>query len=231
MRLFTNLYRKILFLGVCVCSLSVAAHADVNKVYLTSPGAEAAVKVGKIYFTAEVNADNISNLARVLDELNISYKNLETINLYISSYGGDMDSGYVGYWLVKGSRIPVATVNISTVGSAASMIFCGAENRQSLQGGRFILHPASITRKSSYFSPDVIEIAQSDLAAYNQMFKDIYKKCTKFRDDEVSSLLAREAQRQFLLPEQAMEKGIISKIADDVTHAQVVYYITDSNKK
>ena len=55
MRLFINFYRKMLFLGVWVCTLLVSAHADVNKVYQTAFGAEAAVKIGKIYFTADIN--------------------------------------------------------------------------------------------------------------------------------------------------------------------------------
>lgn len=231
MRLFINLYRKMLFLGVCVCSLSVAAHADVNKVYQTAFGAEAAVKIGKIYFTADINAGSVSDLARVLDELNIGYKNLEAVYLYVSSYGGDMDSGYTGYWLVKGSRIPVTAVNISTVGSAASMMFCGADNRQSLQGSRFIIHPASLSLKRSSWTNDELKIAQSNLAGYNQMFRDVYKKCTTFGDDEMNGILEREAQRMLLSSQQAMDKGIITKLADNIIHAQVAYYITDTAKK
>lgn len=142
MRIDINFNKIIFIIVTCFSLFTVSAQAGVNKVYQTFFGADAAVKVAKIYYTADVNAETVSDLARVIDELNIGYKNLEAIYLYVSSYGGDMDSGYVGYWLVKGSRIPVTTVNIATVGSAASMIFCGADDRQSLQGSRFILHPA-----------------------------------------------------------------------------------------
>lgn len=231
MRFFLNFY-KIIFITVAFSSLFAAsAHADVRKIFLALPGADTAVKVGKIYFTAEISPENISNLAQAIDELNITYKNLEAIYLYVGSYGGDMDSGYAGYWLVKGSRIPVTAVNLSSVGSAASMMFCGADNRQSLQGGRFILHPASLIGKNSYFDPDNMEVAQADLAGYNQMFRDIYQQCTTFNDLEINGFLERNAQRKFLLPEQAMAKGIISKVADKVVQAQVSYYITDSSKK
>lgn len=231
MRFFLNFHKIIIVILSCFSLFTTSAQAGVNKVYQTFPGADAAVKVAKIYYTAEVNTETISDLARVIDELNIGYKNLEAIYLYVSSYGGEMDAGYVGYWLVKGSRIPVTAVNISTVGSAASIIFCGADDRQSLQGGRFILHPANLTRKSPDLDPDSMEVAQANLASYNQMLRDIYKKCTTFEDVEINSFLERDAQRKFLLPEQAMAKGIITKIADNVVHAQVAYYITNSNKK
>lgn len=74
-------------------------------------------------------------------------------------------------------------------------------------------------------------MAQADLAGYNQMFRDIYKKCTAFEDTEINSFLTRDAQRMLLLPEQAMAKGMIAKLADKIIQAQVAYYVTDSSNK
>ncbi len=184
----------------------------------------------KIYFTAGVNTKSVSELIQAIDSLNTNYKKLENIYLYISSYGGDMDSGYAGYWVVKSSHIPITTVNLSTVMSSATMIFCGAKDRQSRKGGRFIMHPPSITPQQGAFQPDHFMTAGRDLKGYIEQFTEVYKECSRYSEAEISTLLSSENDRKFLLPDEAKEKGIISGVAAQIITAPIAYYITDDDK-
>ncbi len=216
----------ILVLSAC-CTIALStAQAEVRQVVPQDEKASETVTEAKIYFTAGVSVTSASELIQVIDNLNANYKNLQKIYLYINSYGGDMDSGYAGYWAVKSSRVPVTTVNLSTVMSSATMIFCGAENRLSRKGGRFILHPPSKYYKDRSFQPDELITAGQDLQGYVAMFTEVYKECSRYSDQEISTLLSSENLRKFLLPEEAKARGIISGLAGKIVATPVAYYIT-----
>nr|WP_162995033.1 ATP-dependent Clp protease proteolytic subunit [Brucella intermedia] len=188
------------------------------------------VSVAKIYFAGSVNEQKVGELIQAIDDANINYKKLKRIYLYIDSYGGNMDSGYAAYWAVKSSRTPVTTVNMGTVMSSASMIFCGADDRQSLKGGRFILHPASVSLGNSSYQPDELERKRQELEGFNAMFRDVYKECTKLSEQEIADLLHAENQRRFMLPDEARQTGLIAKIADKIVDSSVSYFVTDTVK-
>ncbi|HWT63274.1 MAG TPA: ATP-dependent Clp protease proteolytic subunit, partial [Ochrobactrum sp.] len=146
------------------------------------------------------------------------------------SYGGGMEGGYAAYWAVKSSRTPVTTVNMGMVMSSASMIFCGAEDRQSLKGGHFILHAASVSVGNDYVQPDQLQRQVQRLDGYNAMFHDVYKECTKLSEQELTAMFQGENQRRFMLPDEARQTGLITKIADKIMDSSVSYFVTDTVK-
>lgn len=221
--------KTLLMAAACLLLPVTMAQADYKKVVTNDKLAADTVTEGKIYFTASVDDQSTTALMQAIDDLNISYKNLKKIYLYIDSYGGSMDGGKVAYWAVKSSRTPVTAVNLSTVMSAATMIFCAAQDRQSLKGGRFIMHPARMYGKDYSFKPDQLSDFDKKLKGYNQMFADVYKECTTLNDDEIKSVLFSENNKITLLPDEAKAKGVISKLADKTATTPVAYYITDKN--
>lgn len=137
-------------------TLSLSANAGIKKIpeeYSDNDQAETA----KIFYTAAVEPKLVSDLVFAIDDLNINYPHLKRIYLYINSDGGDMDGGQIAYWAVKSSKIPITTVNLSMVGSSASIIFCGAKERLSLPGGKFLLHASSLTGSEGLLRPDDID--------------------------------------------------------------------------
>lgn len=207
-----------------------AANANSRKIGPEDNNKKDEVSIVKIYFSGSVNEKKAGELVQAIDDANINYKKLKRIYLYINSYGGDMDSGYAAYWAVKSSRTPVTTVNMGTVMSSASMIFCGADDRQSLKGGRFILHPASVSLGNSSYQPDELERKRQELEGFNAMFRDVYKECTKLSEQEIADLLHAENQRRFMLNDEARQTGLIAKIADKIMDSSVSYFVTDTNK-
>lgn len=224
-------YQRVLQVTALFLITGTAAQAELKNVMLQDEKALEDAAAAKIYFTAGVNTKSVSELIQAIDSLNANYKKLENIYLYISSYGGDMDSGYAGYWAVKSSHIPITTVNLSTVMSSATMIFCGAKDRQSRKGGRFIMHPPSrFFDKGISFQPDQLKVTGQELEGTVRMFTEVYKECSRYSDAEISTLLSSENNRKFLLPDEAKEKGIISGVAAQIMTTPVAYYITDDDK-
>lgn len=64
-----------------------------------------------------------------------------SLNVHISSGGGDLISGFTAYHFLKSLSIPVITHNISNVESVANIIFMAGSERRTNPGSRFLLHP------------------------------------------------------------------------------------------
>ncbi|MBX3539077.1 MAG: ATP-dependent Clp protease proteolytic subunit [Chelatococcus sp.] len=193
----------------------------------SDPKALAEAETAKIYFSGSISLQKINELVAAIDDLNVNYKALKKIYLYINSGGGEMSSGYAGYWAIKSSNIPITTVNIATVASAATMLFCGSRERESLNGAVFIVHPPSIELKASSYQPDDLALMTQGLQTARKFFSDIYRECANFSDDELSSFLHSENTRKLLITEEARERKMINGIADGIVKTPIAVYIFD----
>lgn len=96
-----------------------------------------------IYFFGEINDKKVIELQSSIDTMIGKYPKLRHINLYISSLGGSMDAGWAGYWAVKNSPIPIRTINLSRIASAATLIYCGGRSGAPCQAPAFCFTPLS----------------------------------------------------------------------------------------
>jgi len=83
-------------------------------------------KRGIYLFFGEVNTDSCNNLVRFILEKNstvYSNKELKCIQIFINSPGGSLDSAFSVCDIISGSRLPVYTVGVGQVASAALVIF------------------------------------------------------------------------------------------------------------
>lgn len=205
-------------------ALPLAANAELKKIpadYLENETAESA----KIFYTAAVEPNLISELLFSIDDINIHYPHLKKIYLYLNSDGGDMDSGQIAYWAVKSSKIPISTINLSMVGSSATIIFCGAKERLSLPGGKFLLHASSLTGSEGLLRPDDIDNLKKESALYNQVFFDTYKQCTDYSDQEISRFLHSEGTRLLLTADEVKNNKLISGMASGIEQTPISYHI------
>ena len=65
---------------------------------------------------------------------------LPTINLLISSPGGNVYAGLLAYNFLKGCPAEIVTHNINTCDSIAGVIYAAGDRRLSVPHGRFLLH-------------------------------------------------------------------------------------------
>jgi ATP-dependent Clp protease, protease subunit len=180
-----------------------------------------------IYFFGDINDKKVIELQSSIDTMIGNYPKLRHINLYISSLGGSMDAGWAGYWAVKNSPIPIRTINLSRIASAATLIYCAGAERSALPGTSFLLHPAFKSLQSDDYKPDVFERLQSDLALANQMFSTTYKSCTTLPVDEISQLLKAEYFAKRLTADEAVKIGLAGKILDKKYPDAASAYIVD----
>ncbi|MFN2049367.1 ATP-dependent Clp protease proteolytic subunit [Pantoea agglomerans] len=110
------------------------------------------IKSAKIVYIGEVNGTKVAELMAGIDDINVSYPAVKEISLYINSFGGDMEAGYMGGQAVRGSRIPIKTINAAMTGSAATLIYCSGAQRETLPSATFFNPPCSESKHSEQLS-------------------------------------------------------------------------------
>ena len=217
-------YASFLFLIISI----TCARAEVTSV--TPADAKAGeIKAAKVFYVGEVSERKVAELISVLDRLNSDNKALANIYLYINSPGGDVDSAQTAYWAIKSSRIPVTAVNVSTVASVATVMFCGAKVRTAFPGTVFVLKPANITLPAMSIQPIQYVLSRELLKSYNDVFASVYRECTNLPAEEVSTIVESADDRLLMNAGEALEKGVISGETREIVDTPLSYTIVDKD--
>jgi len=184
-------------------------------------------RFAKIYFTGEVTEYSANELISTINMINSEHQDLEKIYLYIHSWGGDADAGEATYWMIRSSRIPITTVNLANVGSAASFMFCGGKERLSMDYGTFLLHPPAQPVPRLSWTPDLLRQTEELLRTYANFGTEIYKTCTSIPEEEIKAILYSENQRLVLSTPQAKERGLISGTVSEVIDTPLSYLVSN----
>ncbi|WP_139812083.1 ClpP family protease [Ensifer aridi] len=184
------------------------------------------VSTVKIVYTGEVNQEKIAALASALDEINLKYKFAHDIYLYISSPGGEVDSGNVGYQAIRSSVVPVTTINLSEVISAATMLYCAGQKRLVLDDTSFLLHAPT-----SWIEGEVAEnriVNHQEISVrYRTELKTIYRSCTNLSDERIDKITYSEDTHLVADVEKALSIGLATGTAKNVVPADATWYIYD----
>ena len=208
--------------ALLVLSLPVAANIDFIK---NNRLQDKNVEAVKIVYTGPIEENEIKDFLASLDEANNNYPNAKHIYLYINSYGGQIDAGYMAYQAIRSSRIPVTAINAANVISAASVMFCGATKRAAVPHAAFLLHPSSRILEGQY-RPDELKREAEYLDQGNAILKLVYRTCTSLSDEELTDILHSEANSAFISVPEATTKGIITDTLDLQPDTQVSFYVT-----
>lgn len=182
----------------------------------------------RVIFNGNVTANKALDLAEALHKLNYNYPALKEISLYINSYGGDMDGGYIAAQAITSSAIPVTTINMSMTASSATLLYCAAERRLTMPMATFVLHPAATENSDrQYIKSDELARLKELTDRYNGMFRKTYQRCTSLGDKAINSLLASESTRLVLNAEQAMADNLANGIADRLAQADISLTLSD----
>ncbi|MBL0881069.1 ATP-dependent Clp protease proteolytic subunit [Serratia ureilytica] len=189
------------------------------------------VQQAKIIYTGEVNARQVSELISAIDEINNDYPGLKSIKLYITSFGGSMESGYLAMQAIKGSTIPVEAINAGMTGSSATLMYCGAQKRYALPLASFMLHPAATPNiKSEWIRPNDLELMKKDVDDGNNYFRNVYKNCTSLSNKDINEILFSNDGARYLLANDAESIKLSQGIVSGIMPTPVSYYITGDNK-
>lgn len=132
----------------------------------------------------------------------------DPVTVYINSPGGDADSGFGIYDMLKFMAAPVRTVVCGLCASAAVTIFLAADKgcHYALPNARFLLHqPSTGIRGSASDIQITADEINKTRDRYNQIVSDVTGKKI--------SQIASDADRDFWLsPEDAKKYGLVAKI-------------------
>ncbi len=130
------------------------------------------------------------------------------ITVVINSPGGEADSGFGIYDMLRFVRPPVRTIVAGLCASAAILIFVAAKkgDRLSLPHSRFLLHQPS---SASFGQASDLEIAANEIIRLRDRYNEIVSEATGKPID----IVARDADRDFwMAAPQAVDYGLVDKI-------------------
>lgn len=133
------------------------------------------------------------------------------ITVIINSPGGEADSGFGIYDMLRFTPAPIRTIVAGLCASAAILIFIAAEekDRLSLPHSRFLLHQPS---SASFGQASDLEIAANEIIRLRDRYNELVSEATGKPIDQV----AADADRDFwMAAPQALEYGLVKRI---VTH-------------
>jgi ATP-dependent Clp protease protease subunit len=110
------------------------------------------------------------------------------LQLLICSEGGDMNSAFALIDIIRGSKIPIDTVGLGTIGSAGLLIFMAGSNRTLTPNTSILSHQWSWGahgKEHELFA----QLKEYELTTKRMISH--YKKCTGLKEKEI---------RQYLLP-------------------------------
>lgn len=132
------------------------------------------------------------------------------ITVIINSPGGEADSGFGIYDMLRFVRPPVRTLVAGLCASAAILIFIAADkgNRLSLPHSRFLLHQPS---SASFGQASDLEIAANEIIRLRDRYNALVSEATGKPVETVSA----DADRDFwIAAPQAMEYGMVDRIVE-----------------
>ncbi len=138
--------------------------------------------------------------------------NRAPITMYVNSPGGDADSGFGIYDVMKFIRAPVSTVCLGLAASAAVIIFVGGrkERRFVLPHSRFLIHQPSTFSQGPASD---LEITANEIIKIRDTYNLVLAEETGRSDKQI----LKDVHRDFwLTAPEAVEYGLASSIVRSV---------------
>lgn len=140
----------------------------------------------------------------VVDEINSI--TASTINVYISSYGGEVQAGLAIYNALKRHKAKVRTYCDGFACSIASVIFMAGDERIMNDSSLLMIHNAWSFAEGN--AKELKKIAE-DLEKITQASVSAYKAHSNLTEEEIVEMMDNET---WILPEEAVEYGFATAI-------------------
>ena len=164
----------------------------------------------RIIFIGEPVSDHLANLV-IAEMLFLEKEDPDAdIELYINSPGGSVSAGLAMYDIMQLVKCDVATICVGMAASMGAVLLAGgaAGKRYSLPNSRIMIHAVAGGYEGTVQDA---EIRLKEMVRAHESLNDILAKHTKQPFDKVRRDMDRD---YFMSPQEAMEYGIIDKIAE-----------------
>ena len=172
---------------------------------------EKLLKTRSVLLSGEINRESADSLITNLLILE-NESSVEPVKIFINSPGGDVDSGYAIYDMIRFVSCPVFLIGAGLVASAASLILLSVpkERRVGLANSSYLIHqPLSKMRGTA-----------TEIEIHAQQLEKIKAKINKDISDATGKNLKqveKDTDRDFWMDAfQALEYGLISKIVSSI---------------
>lgn len=136
-----------------------------------------------IQFYADVTEQTTDNMLNYINKqifnARKSNKYIDELIIQIASYGGSADRGILVYNTLRQLSIPITTIGMSNVDSAAISIFCAGEKRFAMRSCRFLIHEAQIPIATGLNGAKLAEMAKTNKIINTESAKIVAKTCIK----------------------------------------------------
>lgn len=169
------------------------------------------LKTRSLFLTGEINMDMADKFIK--DLVVLDAESQDPIKVYINSPGGDVNSGFAIYDMIRFISSPVILIGMGLVASAASLILLAvpAERRIGLANSSYLIHqPLSEMRGNA----TDIEIHAIQLEKIKERINEIIAQATGKNIEDVAKDTDRD---HWLDAQQAISYGLISRIVSSKT--------------
>ena len=180
-----------------------------NKYYaLQTNGNEADVYIFGDITSWEWYDNDVSSytLSKELQELS---PDIETINVHINSYGGEVAEGLAIYNLLKNHKAKVRTIVDGFACSIASVIFMAGDERIMNNASLLMIHNAWMY---TYGNAAQLRKDADDLDKITQASINAYMNHVNITEDKLKEMLDAET---WLLPDEALEMGFATSVVSE----------------
>ena len=169
------------------------------------------IKGRRIFLHGDVEEKTIGMAIRgmyLLADLDIK----SPIELFITSYGGEVDESFALHDVTRTIKVPVHTVALGKCQSAAPLLVaCGQKGeRYASENCEFMVHDASMEIESE-FSPAQLETYVTAVKARVERMDRLLAKYTK-RDYRFWKRMSSSKLDRYFTADQALEWGLIDTI-------------------
>lgn len=142
------------------------------------------------------------NLSKQLEALN----DVDEINVYINSYGGEVAEGVAIYNALRRHKAKVRTICDGFACSIASVIFMAGDERVMNEASMLMIHNAW-----TYAEGNAAQLRKQaeDLEKITQLSVEAYKAHSSLKEDEITALMDAET---WILPSEALEYGFATAV-------------------
>lgn len=169
------------------------------------------IKQRKLFLDTNVCQDSVSEIVKHIMRINQDDKYVvpserKPIFLYITSNGGEIDSGFELIDAILSSKTPVYTINLGYQYSMAFLIGLAGAKRFAAQSAKFLMHDGSnFVYNSTTKAQDQMEFQRR----IEERVKQYILSRSKLSDEEYNSKLRVE---WYLFADEAKEKGFVDYI-------------------
>lgn len=172
-------------------------------------------QTNQLFFYSDVTRESIYNLNRQMVEVekqlrlvqiqyNLSV--LPPIELYISSEGGEVYSGFTAVDRILSSRIPIDTYVEGIAASAATLLSVVGRKRYIRKNANMLIHQCTSAMWGNYAQ---FQDEMKNLDLVMSMIKKVYLKHTKFKEKDLNEMLKHDV---CLSPEECLKYGLVDEI-------------------